>query len=76
METVNVHEAKTRLSQLLAQVEAGKEIIIARSGKPIAKLSAIDRPIGRSFGQYRGQFTVPEDFDEPLPNEILQHFLP
>jgi prevent-host-death family protein len=67
MENVNIHEAKTNLSRLIAAVESGaaREIIISRNGKPAAKLTAIDasarRPI--RFGIAKGQFTIPDDFD-------------
>jgi prevent-host-death family protein len=75
MLVVNVHEAKTRLSQLLAQVESGGEIIIARAGKHVARLSPIlEQGDLRRFGQDRGLFEVPEDFDEPLPDELLREF--
>jgi prevent-host-death family protein len=65
---VNIHEAKTHFSKLLARVEAGEEIIIAKAGKPVAKL----RPIGESLsrrvsGRYAGKIRMRQDFDEPLP---------
>ncbi|MBT9584363.1 type II toxin-antitoxin system Phd/YefM family antitoxin [bacterium] len=72
---VNIHEAKTRLSQLLAQVEAGEVVIIARAGTPVARLSpaqALDSR--RTFGRDRGLYAVPDDFDEPLPEELLEQF--
>lgn len=73
--TVNVHEAKTHLSRLLNRVAAGEEIVIARSGKPIAALV----PLGaatqdRKAGSARGRITVREDFDAPLPDELLKGF--
>lgn len=74
MKTVNIHEAKTHLSRLLAEVEAGEEIVIARSGKPIARLSRFDRTASRVLGRDQGLFQVPDDFDEPLPDEILRGF--
>jgi prevent-host-death family protein len=72
---VNIHEAKTRLSQLLARVEAGEEVVIARAGRPIARLSGINqgRP-SRRLGRDSGLFEVPEDFNEPLPSEVLDEF--
>lgn len=75
MVQVNIHEAKTRLSQLLARVEAGEEIIIARAGRPVARLSAI-KPVqpGRRLGRDKGLFQVPEDFNEPLPSNVLDEF--
>lgn len=77
MAQVNVHDAKTHLSSLLARVEAGEEIIIARAGTPIARLSPVGVPEARArhFGQDEGLFVVPDDLDEPLPDEILQGFL-
>ncbi|CAN5123635.1 type II toxin-antitoxin system prevent-host-death family antitoxin [soil metagenome] len=74
MSTVNIHEAKTHLSRLLRRVAAGEEIVIARAGDPIARLVPL-RPSGRrELGRDRGAFTVPEDFDEPLPPEIIEAF--
>ncbi len=70
---VNVHEAKTHLSRLLARVERGEEIIIARSGKPVARLTRYDEP-RRTLGRDAGLFEVPDDFDEPLPGDVLRGF--
>lgn len=67
---VNIHEAKTHLSRLLAQVEAGEEVIIARSGKPVAKLVAIGNSWNkRVLGQYRGEVVIADDFDDPVDPE-------
>lgn len=75
MVQVNIHEAKTKLSQLLARVEAGDEVIIARGGRPIARLMAIrDSGQGRVLGRDAGLFEVPEDFNEALPEEVLKEF--
>ena len=75
MKTVNIHEAKTHFSKLIAKVEAGDEIIIARDGRPVARLTAIRPESGRRVaGRDRGLFTVPEDFDAPLPDNILAEF--
>lgn len=72
---VNVHQAKTHLSRLLADVERGEEVIIARAGKPIARLIRFDRDEGpRVFGRDRGTFEVPDDFDDPLPDDVLEDF--
>lgn len=74
---VNVHEAKTHLSRLLADVERGDEVIIARAGKPIARLVRFDRSPGeRTLGLDRGTFQVPDDFDAPLPEDVLRDFEP
>lgn len=72
MSTVNVHEAKTHLSRLLARVEAGEEIVIARSGKPVARLVAHHerRPV-RRFGALKGRLTVDDSFFDPLPESEL-----
>jgi prevent-host-death family protein len=71
---VNVHEAKTNLSQLLARVEAGEEVTIARAGKPVARLVPIVQPKLRDFfGCMKGEFEYPEDFNDPDP-EIERMF--
>jgi prevent-host-death family protein len=74
MTEVNVHEAKTHLSRLLARVEAGEEIIIARGGKAIAKLVPLVGPGRRRLGLEKGKFEVPDDFDAPLPDSLLAEF--
>jgi len=72
---VNIHEAKTKLSQLLARVEAGEEVFIARAGHPIARISGIKQPRGgRVLGRDAGSFEVPGDFDAPLPEDVLNEF--
>jgi prevent-host-death family protein len=71
---VNVHEAKTQLSRLLARVAAGEEIIISRAGKPIARLVPIGTVTRRVLGHDRGIFTVPDDFNAPLSDELLAAF--
>jgi antitoxin (DNA-binding transcriptional repressor) of toxin-antitoxin stability system len=75
MITVNIHEAKTHLSRLIAQVSQGEEVVIAKAGKPIARLSAFGGEGGaRVLGRDSGLFSVPEDFDAPLPEECLAEF--
>ena len=75
MITVNVHEAKTHFSGLLARVGAGEEVVIAKAGKPVARLVPFDQQTKRRMGgQDRGSFCVPGDFDAPLPPEILETF--
>jgi prevent-host-death family protein len=74
MAEVNVHEAKTHLSRLLLRVAGGEEIVIARAGKPVAKLVPIEPRPQRVLGQDEGLFEVPEDFDAPLPDEVLALF--
>lgn len=69
---VNVHEAKTHLSKLLARVAAGEEIVIARAGTPIAKLVPhVPVQKTRGYGLLKGQFSLPDSFFEPLPEEEL-----
>jgi prevent-host-death family protein len=74
MAEINVHEAKTHLSRLLVRVAGGEEIVIARAGKPVAKLVPIDPKPQRVIGQDDGLFEVPDDFDAPLPDEVLTLF--
>jgi prevent-host-death family protein len=75
MKTVNVHEAKTKLSELLKKVEAGEEVVIARAGKPIARLvPASGVTLKRLLGSARGLMKVPDDFNDPLPEELLREF--
>lgn len=71
--SVGVHEAKTQLSRLLAAAEAGEEVVITNRGRAIAKLVPVG-PHTRTFGIDRGRFTVPEDFDAPLPDALLDAF--
>lgn len=74
MPTVNIHDAKTHLSRYLEQVERGEEIIIARAGRPVARLVPVGEARGVRFGVARGRFAVPDDFDAPLPPEVLGAF--
>ena len=76
MVSVGVHEAKTHLSKLLAQVEAGEEVVICRSGKPVARLVPAEPVVKprRVFGQFAGEMTIADDFNDPLPDEILDLF--
>lgn len=72
---VNDHEAKTHLSRLLARVEAGEEIVIAKAGKPIARLIPYEkRPPRRLPGSAKGKVYIHPDFEAPLPEEILADF--
>jgi prevent-host-death family protein len=70
MKTVNIHEAKTHFSKLLTRVHAGEEIIIAKAGKPYAKLVPLQPPSKRRPGIAKGNVT--EAFFEPLPEEELK----
>ena len=72
MTVVNVHQAKTRLSQLLAQVEAGEEVVIARRGQPVARLVSCKPRGRRQFGAMTGQIVIDDGFLDPLPEEELK----
>jgi prevent-host-death family protein len=72
---VNIHKAKTHLSKLLQRVAMGEEIVLARAGVPIARLIPIEpERRSRTLGIDRGRFEVPDDFDAPLPPEVLAAF--
>lgn len=70
-----MHEAKTQLSRLVDLAERGEEIVIQRSGRPAARLVAVQhrRPIAEAFGSLRGQIELADDFDE-LPADFAEHF--
>ena len=75
MNQINIHQARTQFSRLIERVAGGEEIIIAKSGKPIARLvpyvakGAVRRP-----GAMRGKIRIKKNFDAPLPNEVLASF--
>jgi prevent-host-death family protein len=71
---VGVHEAKTRMSELLRLVDSGQEVEIARGGEPVAKLVPFHPRETRRLGIDRGVYTVPDDFDTPLPDDVLEGF--
>ena len=73
--TVNIHEAKTHLSRLLRRVAAGEEVTIANAGKPVARLVPVAPvPRRRELGFMKGSLKVPDDFNAPLPDELLDAF--
>jgi prevent-host-death family protein len=77
MRTVNIHEAKTHLSRLVDEAAKGEPFIIAKSGKPVVKVTALDTPTGaqkRRLGFLAGQIAVPEDFDRMGRAEIEKLF--
>jgi prevent-host-death family protein len=75
MTTINIHQAKTHLSRILDRVAAGEEVVIARAGKPIARLVPIaPRRKARSAGSYAGRIHIGSEFDDPLPDDLLQSF--
>ena len=72
---VSIHEGKTHLSRLLERVAMGEEIVIAKAGHPVAKLVAIKPSRPRfKLGSAKGEFTVPDNFNDPLPKEIEDLF--
>ena len=71
MVKVNVHEAKTNLSRLLLQVEAGEEVVIARNGEPVARLVRVKKQGKRQFGSMKGLIKFDDRFFDPLPEEEL-----
>lgn len=75
MRSVNIHEAKTHLSRLVDEVSAGEEIIIAKAGRPLARLVPFrEGTRRRKLGALTGRFSVPDDFDAPLPPETIAEF--
>jgi prevent-host-death family protein len=75
MPTVNVHAAKSQLSRLLDAAVAGEEVIIAKAGKPIVRLVPVEQKLERrKLGTLAGKLHVPDDFDDPLPDDILADF--
>jgi prevent-host-death family protein len=75
MQTVNIHAAKTQLSRLVDEASAGAEIIIAKAGKPVAKLGPLTPARKkRKLGVLAGKLRVPDDFDRPLPQEVIDSF--
>lgn len=77
MESVNMHEAKTRLSQLVARAAKGEAFIIAKAGKPVVRVTAIETPEPgkqKRIGFMAGEFKVPDDFDRMGQDEMTEMF--
>ena len=75
MTTINIHDAKTQFSKLIARVQRGEEVVIAKAGKPVARLVPVASPaLSRQPGSARGELQVHDDFDAPLPEELLAAF--
>lgn len=75
MRQINIHEAKTHLSRLVEDAARGDEIVIAKAGKPVARLVGIDHtPAPRIPGTLKGKVKVTTGFDAPLPADILEAF--
>ena len=73
---VNIHQAKTHFSRLLQRVAAGEEVVIARAGVPVARLVAVEPQRGkvRPLGMDKGRIWIADDFDAPLPDDLLKEF--
>ena len=72
---VNMHEAKTHFSRYVARALSGEEVLIAKNGKPLVKLVPANAPNGpRTAGLSEGSISVAENFDEPLPDDLLKSF--
>lgn len=75
MKKVNIYEAKTRLSQLVDEAASGRDVVIARAGRPVARLTRLAATAGkRRLGLLDGRFRIPRDFNRPLPAEVLRGF--
>ena len=75
MTVVNIYDAKTRLSKLIEEAAAGNDVVIARGGKPVARLTQLSTPKRKlKFGLLKGKIKVSADFDAPLPSEVLRQF--
>lgn len=75
MTTINIYEAKTQLSKLVEQAASGTDVIIARGGKPVARLTRLQVPQRKiRFGLLKGKVKVAKDFDAPLPDDVLGQF--
>ena len=75
MQMVNIHEAKTQFSRLVDAAASGEEIVIAKAGKPAARLVPMERVKAvRRFGGLKGKVRIAEDFDAPLPDDVIAAF--
>lgn len=74
MTIVTVQQAQTQLGRLLREIEKGEEVVISEHGTPVARLVRVQRSTPRKLGRDKGLFEVPEDFNEPLPEDVLKSF--
>ena len=77
MKSINIHEAKTHLSRLVEKAARGESFVIAKAGKPMVRVSALDAPVGeqrKRVGFLKGRIEVPDDFDEMGRDQIIRMF--
>jgi prevent-host-death family protein len=75
MDSVNIYEAKTRLSQLVDKAAAGEDVVVSRNGKPLVRITRLEGPTRRvKFGVLKGKVRIAADFDAPLPGDVLAGF--
>ena len=75
METVNIYDAKTRLSQLVDRAAGGEDVVVSRNGKPLVRITQLIEPKRRiKFGLLKGKLRIAPDFDAPLPDDVLAGF--
>jgi prevent-host-death family protein len=75
MDTVNIYDAKTRLSQLVDKAASGEDVVVSRNGKPLVRITRLDAPRrGITFGLLKGRIRVPRDFDTPMPDDTVAAF--
>lgn len=75
METVNIHDARTRLSQLVDKAASGEDVVVSRNGKPLVRITGLKAPKRQvKFGLLAGRVAVKADFDAALPGDVLADF--
>jgi prevent-host-death family protein len=75
VKTVNIYDAKTRLSRLVEEAARGEDILIARAGRPVARLTRLKQASRRRrLGPLDGKFKIPDDFNRPLPDDVVRAF--
>ena len=75
METVNIYDAKTRLSQLVDKAASGEDVVVSRNGKPLVRITRLEQPKRRiRFGVLKGRIEIASDFDAPLPRKVIAAF--
>jgi len=75
VKTINIYEAKTRLSQLVERAASGEDVVIARAGRPVARLTRLQKTARkRRLGLLDGRFRIPDDFNRPLPESVIRGF--